>query len=276
MQQPEVEALEIRLVLQAIHERYGYDLRDYAQPSIQRRMRSALLSSGCDNLGVLLHRLLTEPDLFARVLDELTVQVSEVFRDPAFYRAFREHVVPLLRTYPLIKIWHAGCAGGEEVHAMAILLTETGLYSRSQIYATDLSNSALERAKQGMYPERSLALFESNYRLSGGTGEFADYYTAGYGRIAFHQALRQNVVFFQHDLVSDHTLGEMQVVFCRNVMIYFGQELRRRVVEKFGSALCRGGFLCLGSSERLQSDSERGVFDRFVPDAAIYRFRGSS
>jgi chemotaxis protein methyltransferase CheR len=274
MQPPEVEQIEIRLILQAIYERYGYDLRDYAVASISRRLRAALETSGLDNLGELQHRLLHEPELFVRILDDLTVQVSEMFRDPSFYCAFREQVVPLLRTYPLVKIWHAGCAGGEEVYATAILLKEAGLYPRAQIYATDLSTTALDRAKHGIYPEKTLALFEDNYRKGGGSGDFHAYYADAYGHIAFNESLRQNVVFFQHDLVSDHTLGEMQVVFCRNVMIYFGPELRRRVLEKLTSALCRGGFLCLGNSERLSTGDGRGDFDRFVPDTSIYRHRG--
>jgi chemotaxis protein methyltransferase CheR len=240
---------------------------------MERRLRAVLSSSGAPNLGELLHRVLIDHALFARVLDQLTVQVSEMFRDPAFYVAFREQVVPVLRTYPLIKIWHAGCAGGEEVYATAILLEEAGLSARSQIYATDLSASALARAKVGIYPARSAALFADNYHAAGGHGRLEDHCSSAYGNFAMKESLRRNVVFFQHDLVSDHTLGEMQVVFCRNVLLYFGPELRRRVLEKLASAVCRGGFLCLGATERLPENALASAFDGIDTRASIYRQR---
>lgn len=271
MHHTDIEELEIRLMLQAIHERYGYDLRDYAAASLGRRARALLASSGAGNFGELQHRLLVEPALFVRMLDELTVQVSEMFRDPPLYRVFRDQVVPLLKTYPLIKLWHAGCAGGEEVYATGILLAEAGLSARTQIYATDLSSNAIERAKLAIYPENQAARFAENYASAGGSRDFGEYISSAYGHVAIHESLRKNVVFFQHDLVSDHTLGEMQVVFCRNVLIYFGGELRSRVTAKLASALCRGGFLCLGWSERLP---ESEPFDMIVPGVPIYRFRG--
>jgi chemotaxis protein methyltransferase CheR len=201
--------------------------------------------------------------------------VSGMFRDPGFFLAFRRRVVPILRTYPHVKIWHAGCATGEEVYAMAILLAEESLYERCQIYATDVSARALESAREGVYDQGEVEDFEVRYRASGGRRRFHDYYSAAYGRIALKGALRKNVVFFQHDLVSDFDIGQVHVILCRNVLIYFGSALRDRVLEMFAGALCRGGFLCLGSSERLRSLHTRS-FDDFAPLERIYRNRGES
>jgi chemotaxis protein methyltransferase CheR len=271
----DIEEIEVRLVLEAINARYGYDFRDYSVDSMRRRVQAALARSGAGNLGLLQHRLLTEPHFFASLLDDLTVQVSEMFRDPSFYRAFREQVVPTLRTYPQLKIWHAGCAGGEEVYATAILLHEENLYDRTQIYATDMSGKAVEQAREGIYPAAQAELFSINYRQSGGKHRLADYYSSAYGHVAVHEKLKRNVVFFQHDLVSDYALGEMQVVFCRNVLIYFGESLRARVLGVFAESLCRGGFLCLGSSERVPP-ARADLFGDFASAERIYRRRGAS
>jgi len=268
---PEVEELEVRLMLEAIHARYGYDLRDYARPSMRRRMLAALARSEAANLGDLQHRLLADPGLFGVVLDHLMVQVSEMFRDPSFFLVFRREIVPLLRTYPLIKIWHAGCASGEEVYTTAILLAEEGLYDRTQIYATDLSGPALERAQEGVYSADLARRFAENYRAAGGTASLEAYLSSAYDQIAVRESLRRNIVFFQHNLVSDQPPGEMQVIFCRNVLIYFGGELRRRVVTKLAGGLCRGGFLCLGHSEQPPATLDGVVFLEHVAPERIYR-----
>jgi chemotaxis protein methyltransferase CheR len=268
----DVEELEIRLLLEAIHARYGYRFKDYAGGSMRRRVRAALARSGLEHLGELQHKILAEPEFFALVLDDLTVRVSEVFRDPSFYRAFREQVVPLLRTYPVLKIWHAGCASGEEVYTSAILLAEEDLYERAQIYATDVSAKALELARAGVYTEAQATSFESNYLESGGKARFESYYCRAYGRIAVRESLRKNIVYFQHDLASDYALGEMHVVFCRNVLIYFGEELRRHALATFGDCLGRGGFLCLGMNESLPPAS-RPLFAEFANKERIYKRR---
>ena len=269
----EADKLEIRLVLEAIHGRYGYDFRQYAEDSVGRRLKAAAAKVGAAHLGELQHRIIHEPAAFSAVLDLLTVRVTEMFRDPAFYRAFRQQVLPVLRTYPQLKIWHAGCASGEEVYTTAILLTEEGLYERSQIYATDMSLDAVAQAREGVYPDTLLAGFADNYRLAGGTRDFEAYFSRAYGRVSLLPALRQNVHFFQHDLVSDYSLGEMNLIFCRNVLIYFGQELRQRVFALFTDALARGGFLCLGASESLPA-SERGSYQELAPAERIFRRRG--
>lgn len=265
-----IEVVEVGLVLEAIRARYGYDFRGYAPESMRRRVRAALARSGARHLGDFQHRLLTEPAFFASIVNDLTVQVSGMFRDPPFYRAFRETVVPILRTYPQIKIWHAGCASGEEVYATAILLVEEDLYERTQIYATDVSQTALEHAREGVYAEAQAVDFSRNYADAGGKRRFDEYCTRGYGRIAVREGLRKHVVFFQHDLVTDYSLGEMNVIICRNVLIYFGAPLRERVVGMFGHGLCRGGFLCLGGSEALPG-THATAFAAFAPAERIYR-----
>jgi chemotaxis protein methyltransferase CheR len=266
----EVEALEIRLVLEAIYAQYGYDLRDYTTSSMNRRVMAALRNSGLAHLGELQHKLLTDREFFTTVLDALTVRVTELFRDPGFHLTFRERVVPLLRTYPRFKIWHAGCASGEEVYTSAILLTEENLYERSQIYATDISEQALEQARAGIFSEQDVQKFAQNYAQAGGTGRFEDYFSSGYGRMVVREALRRNIVFFHHDLVTDFALGEMHVIFCRNVLIYFGSALRDRVLGMIAGSLRHGGFLCLGQSESLPA-SAAAAFTDFSPRERIFR-----
>jgi len=270
--QDELEELEIHLLLQAIQAKYGYHFVDYAQGSMRRRVRAALTRSGLSHLGELQHRILLDPNFFASILDDLTVRVSELFRDPPFYRAFRERVVPILRTYPLLKIWHAGCASGEEVYTTAILLAEENLYERAQIYATDMSPKALEAARAGVYPEERALEFERNYLESGGKARLSAHFSHAYGRIAVREALRRNVVFFQHDLATDQALGEMHVVFCRNVLIYFGSPLRERVLSTFSGCLERSGFLCLGMNEGL-SPLAKETFTDFAERERIFRRR---
>jgi chemotaxis protein methyltransferase CheR len=270
----DVEELEIRLLLEAIYARYGYRFQDYAEGSMRRRVRAALARSGFRHLGELQHKLLVDPEFFASTLDDLTVRVTEVFRDPSFFRAFRDSVVPVLRTYPLLKIWLAGCASGEEVYTMAILLSEENLYERAQIYATDMSPKALEMAREGVYAETDAASFGQNYLESGGKLRLDEYYSSAYGRIVVKENLRRNIVFFQHDLASDYALGEMHVVFCRNVLIYFGAELRERALCTFRDCLGHGAFLCLGRNEGLPP-AAAAHFSAFSAAERIYRRRSS-
>jgi chemotaxis protein methyltransferase CheR len=266
-----IDALEVRLFLDAIQERYGYDFRDYSSSSIQRRVRAALAKSEAANLGDLQHRVLVEPAVFAAVLDTLTLQVTDLFRDSRFYMAFRQNVVPVLRTYPQVKIWHAGCATGEEVYSMAILLADEGLYERCQIYATDISVSAVEQARDGVYSESRLAAFAQSYLTAGGTGNFEKYYVKAYRNLIFNESLRRNMMFFQQDLVSDDAPGQMHVILCRNVMIYFNSELRTKVVNKLASALYRGGFLCLGKDEGLPVGAQPTHLEQLARER-IYRW----
>ncbi len=267
---PGHRAPEIQQVLEAIRARYGYDFSGYAPASMARRVLGALAKSGLASAGELEDKLRADPAFFARVLDDLTVRVSELYRDPDFYRAFRERVTPLLQGRPRLHIWLAGCAGGEEAYSLAILLQEADLYDRAQIYATDLSARALEQAQQGVYPVSSLTTFAENYRRSGGQGDLSGTYTLAYDRIAFRESLRRNISFFRHDLVGDRVFAEVQVIFCRNVLIYFGPELKQQVIAKFTQSLSAGGFLCLGGSERLSPSASRHYTD-FAADERIYR-----
>jgi chemotaxis protein methyltransferase CheR len=274
---PERSALEIEmeLLLDAIERRYGYDLRAYMPESMQRRLKAALARSGFSHFGELQHRLLHDPEWFSSLLDQLTVQVSEMFRDPPVYRALRERVAPVLRTYPTLKVWHAGCSAGEEVYATAILLEEEDLYERSQIYATDLSSKALELAKEGVYRQSDAARFGENYVDAGGTRRLADYYIAAYERIAMREGLKRNMVFFQHNLLEDYAIGEMNVIFCRNVLFYFEKDIRKHVLGMLAKGLRRGGFLCLGATETLP-EALSGDFGEFAPNERIYRRLGAT
>jgi chemotaxis protein methyltransferase CheR len=271
----EAERIEMGLVLDAIQRRYGYDLRQYVPETIERRLRSALARSGLKHFGELTHRLLHDDAWFPSLLDQLTVQVSDMFRDPPFYRVFRERVVPHLRTYPELKLWHAGCASGEEVYATAVLLTEEQLYERAQIYGTDVSAKAIESAKAGVYSQDQALAFAKNHAQSGATRPFEEFVIAGYGRVAMREELRRNLVFFQHNLATDHAIGEMNVIFCRNVLIYFDRELRRRAVELFAAGLRRGGFLCLGATEAMPPEAS-GSFSDFAPRERIFRRVGTA
>jgi chemotaxis protein methyltransferase CheR len=267
---PADDIAEVRAFLDAIWTRYGYDLRGYAPASIARRVSAALAKTGAADIGELQARCLATPALFADVLEHLTVQVSEMFRDPGFFRAIRTRLTLYLRTYPRLDIWVCGCAGGEEAYSLAILLREEGLYDRCQIYATDLSPHAIARAKAGIYSGDIAATGARNYPQAGGTGAFVAYHTAAYDHIAMPESLRKNILFFQHDLVNDHVFGEMQLVLCRNVFIYFGRELQDNVLRKLAAGLRPGGFLCLGASERLPVFAAP-LLDDFAPDERIYR-----
>jgi chemotaxis protein methyltransferase CheR len=264
------DAEDTRAFLDAIYARYGYDLRGYAAASIRRRVAAALSKAGLTDVGELRARCLEAPGFFAEVLESLTVKASDMFRDPAFFRTLCSRLTPMLRTYPRLDIWVCGCATGEEAYSLAILLCEAGLYDRCQIYATDLSPRALACAKTGVYPLASVSSFGESYRQAGGTSQFASYYTAAYDRIAIREQIRSNIVFFEHDLVNDYPFGQMQVVLCRNVMIYFGRELQDKVLGKLAAGLRPGGFLCLGASERLPR-SAAPWFEDFAPDERIYR-----
>jgi chemotaxis protein methyltransferase CheR len=269
-------AAEVAALLEDIRERYGYDLLGYNATSMARRVAAALARLGIASVAALRSQVVADPELFATVLEHLTVRVSEMFRDPDFYKVFRARVVPILRTYPLLRIWHAGCANGDEAYASAVLLDEEGLYDRCQIYATDLNPRALERARLGTFPAARLEGFSQNYVDAGGRGSLLDHCTVGYGQVTMRESLRRHLHFFHHDLVSDHVFGEMHVVFCRNVLIYFGADLRQRVLAKLCASLCHGGFLCLGSSEQLWRSTARPPLATFDAAARIYRHDGAT
>ncbi len=271
VEQVDTERLEIDLLLEAIFRRYGYDFRSYARASIERRIRQFLSQSGCNTVAELTSRVLHDQELFSRLARYFSISVTELFRDPSVYLSVRENVVPLLRTWPNFKVWHAGCATGEEVYSLAIVLKEEGVYPRATIYATDFNDEALEKARDGIYPIDRLQEATRNYQLSGGKGSFAEYYHARYGAVQMDPALKQRVTFSVHNLASDQVFGEMHLVFCRNVLIYFNRELQNRALGLFTESLVRGGFLCLGSKEDLRFSDVSSMYEIVDSKARIYR-----
>jgi chemotaxis protein methyltransferase CheR len=267
--------IELPLLLEAVYRKYHYDFRGYAAASLKRRLTQAMERFGCQRLSQLQDRLLHEAALFPALLDFLTVQVSEMFRDPAYFRALREKVVPLLRTYPSLKIWVAGCSTGEEVYSMAILLQEEGLLERSLIYATDINAGALERAQSGIYDAARIGGFTENHRKSGARSSLSDYYTAAYGKAVFDKSLKTNVVFADHSLSTDSTFSEVQLVSCRNVLIYFDRQLQDRVLGLFRDSLCRKGFLGLGAKESLRFSRHSYAFSDFAVGDKIFQKEAS-
>ncbi len=265
--------IELRLLLEAIYLRYQHDFRHYAVASLRRRLSRALEYFELESLSALQERVLRDGAWLQRLLPFLTVQVSEMFRDPPFFRALRDEVLPRLRTYPSPKIWVAGCANGEEVYALAILLREAGLLDRTVVYATDVSPEALRRAEAGIYELDRIAQFSASYVAAGGRASLSDYYTAAYGAAAFDRALRRNVVFTDHSLATDQVFAEVQLVTCRNVLIYFDRELQDRAVGLFRDALCPHGYLGLGSGETLRFSRHGAAFEPFAPDLRLYRRR---
>jgi chemotaxis protein methyltransferase CheR len=251
--------------LEAIHTRYHYDFRHYALASVKRRLRAAQTALEIDGLQSLERSVLADPALFTKLLQYLTVQTTEMFRDPSFFATMRGQVAPVLMTYPSLKIWIAGCSTGEELYSMSILLREEGLLDRSIIYATDINPESLRRAEAGIYPVARAPIFTQNHRASGGKGSLSDYYSAAYGSIVFDRSLRKNVVFSDHSLATDSVFAEVQVVSCRNVLIYFDRTLQDRALGLMKDALCRRGFLGLGTKESVRFSSYASFFDEVVP-----------
>jgi len=270
-----VEDIEIRLLLEAMFVRYHYDFRHYSMASLKRRIKQARQQLGFASFSAMQERLLYEPSMLPKLLRYLTVQVSEMFRDPDYFRAIREKVVPHLRTYPSLKVWIAGCSEGEELYSFAILFREEGLEDRTIFYATDINQEALQAAEAGIYGVDRIQLFTENHRKSGGKSSLSDYYQAAYGRVSFDRTLRQNVVFSDHSLVTDAAFGEMNLISCRNVMIYFDRTLQDHAVGLFSESLSRKGFLGLGSKESLRFSRHSDDFEEFDRDERIYQRRAA-
>ncbi|MGN7294457.1 CheR family methyltransferase [Rhizobium sp. SAFR-030] len=266
-----IEDIEIRLLLEALYVRYHYDFRNYAMASVKRRLRQAREHLGFPTISALQERVLHDETMLPRLLGYLTVQVSEMFRDPSYFRAIRETVVPHLKTYPSLKIWIAGCSGGEELYSFVILFREEGLEERTIFYATDINQDALRTAEAGVYGLDRLQLFTENHRKSGGKSSLSDYYSTGYDRATFDRSLRERVVFSDHSLVTDAVFGEMHLVSCRNVMIYFDRPLQDRAIGLFKDSLSRKGFLGLGAKESLRFSDHAGAFNEFVREEKIYQ-----
>ncbi len=266
-----LEEIEIELLLEAIFHRYGYDFRQYAKASLKRRISQRMQRAGVSRIADLIPLMLHDKAFFDCFLKDMSVTVTDMFRDPAFFEALRAQVIPVLKTYPFIKIWHAGCATGEEVYSLAIMLREEGLYERTQIYATDYNNHSLAVAKEGIYPLKRIQQYSDNYIRAGGKGSFSDYYHARYGAAKMHDALKEHVTFANHNLVSDGVFGEMQLVICRNVLIYFDQQLQNRVLTLLHDSLSPRGFLCLGTKESLRFSTVEHRFEAEVEEQKIYK-----
>jgi chemotaxis protein methyltransferase CheR len=268
--------IELRLLIDAIYHLYHYDFRAYAAASLRRRMKAAMARFDCQSLSRLQDRVMHEPAVFPALLDYLTVQVSEMFRDPAYFHALREQVVPLLRTYPSLKIWVAGCSAGEEAYSLAILLHEEGLLHKTLIYGTDINPHSLHKAAAGIYDSARIAGFTENHHKSGARSSLSDYYTAAYGSAVFDKSLRDHMVFSDHSLATDSVFAEVQLVSCRNVMIYFDRSLQDRALGLFHEALCRNGFLGIGSKESLQFSSRGAEFAALVREQRIFQKRDAA
>ena len=271
MDNRENEKIEIELLIQAIYLKYGYDFRDYSKASRRRRILGRLSKSGLSTISEMQHKLLHDPVFFEKLLLDLTVNVSEMFRDPSFFKAVRKTVAPELKKLPFVKVWHAGCSTGEEVYSMAILLREEGIPDTSTIYATDVNEAVLAEAKKGVFPIDKMKDYTRNYKMTGGPASFADYYTARYDHTIVDRGLRKNIVFSDHNLVTDGVFGEMDLIICRNVLIYFNRDLQDRVFGLFADSLRVGGFLCLGSKETMMFSKHAKHFESVVKKEKIYR-----
>jgi len=267
----DLEMVEIHLLTEGIYRHYGFDFRDYSLPSMRRRIWKRVYAEGLSTIAGLLEKVLHDSACMERLLLDLSINTTAMFRDPSFYLAFRRKVVPLLRTYPFVRIWHAGCSTGEEVYSMAILLTEEGLYDRCRIYATDINEAVLQRAKDGIFPVSSMQENTSNYIAAGGGGTFSEYYTARYDYAIFRPSLRENVVFAQHNLVTDSSFNHFNVIFCRNVLIYFNNTLQERVQKLFLNSLEIFGVLGLGKKESVRFTSVADCFDELDGEERLYR-----
>lgn len=267
----DLERVEIDLLLEGIYRHYGFDFRSYASSSIKRRLWKRIQAEGLETISALQERVLHNEAAMERLLLDLSITVSAMFRDPGFYLAFREKVVPILRTYPFIRLWHAGCSTGEEVYSMAILLLEEGLYERARLYATDINEAVLQRARDGIYPVDRMQEYTQNYLRAGGKRSFSEHYTAKYDGALFSPALRHNIVFSQHNLVTDRSFAECNVILCRNVMIYFDRKLQEQVHQLFYESLPVYGILALGSKESLRSSKFENCYEAVDGREKIYR-----
>jgi len=252
MSSKDISELEISLLLEAVYQKYGYDFRQYSRAHINRRIRNRMMLSGLEEVSQIQTKVLRDETFAHELLQDLSITVTEMFRDKDFYKSLRDNVIPVLKTYPFIKIWHAGCATGEEAYSMAIVLHEEGLYDRATIYATDFNQHALNRAKEGIFSNSMMREYTLNYQLSGGKESFSNYYASNYGNIIMNQSLKKNIVWANHNLVTDGVFAEVHLILCRNVLIYFDNTLQNKVQKLFYESLINGGILCLGTKEGLR------------------------
>ena len=279
MKQEEIlenQDIEIRLLIEAIYQKYGYDFRNYSHAHLKRRILNRFEQSGLKSISEMNNKVLYERDFVDQLLMDLSITVTEMFRDPTFYKAVRQSVLPVLRSNPFVKIWHAGCASGEEVYSMAIMLREEGLLHKTQIYATDFNPLIIEHARKATYPVSRIKEFTVSYQKAGGKRSFSDYYTANDESAKLNDNLKKNIVFANHNLVTDSVFAELNMVVCRNVLIYFNKELQDKVIGLFKDSMSGGGFLCLGSKENLQFSIHNDSFEPVVEQERVYIKKYSS
>ena len=267
----EIEELEVHMLLSVIEEVYGYDFKDYSRASLKRRLLKQVKENNLNHISQLLPKVLHEPFFFSKLVEQISVTVTQMFRDPEFFLALKKTVFDRLRTYPFINIWHAGCATGEEVYSMAIMLKEEGLYDRAHIYATDINSTSLEIAKKGLYELENFKQFVKNYIEAEGKNSFSDYYTATEKYVELSDSLKKNLTFTQHNLVTDGCFGEMNLIICRNVLIYFNNRLQNRVQELFYKSLTHRGFLALGTKETLDFTAVADKYSTLDSTFRIYQ-----
>ncbi|MBV8305484.1 MAG: protein-glutamate O-methyltransferase CheR [Acidimicrobiia bacterium] len=267
----ELEAVEIDLLAEGIYEAYGFDFRRYSRPSFRRRVWRRVEAEGLNSISGLLERVLHDPLAMKRLVADLSVNVSAMFRDPGFFRVFRDKVVPQLRTYPFLRVWNAGCATGEETLSVAILLKETGLYDRTRLYATDMNDETLDQARSRAYPIGKMREYTANYIQAGGIRSFSEYYVADGDRVVFQSSLADNIVFAQHNLVTDRSFNEFHVIMCRNVMIYFDRDLQEHVHKLLYESLTPFGVLGLGSRESVEFSGNADAYEALDDTERLYR-----
>ena len=270
-QRDDVDEIELALLLEGVYRRYGFDFREYAPASLRRRVWRRVHAEGLSTISALQDKLLHDSACMERLLLDLSINVTAMYRDPTFYVTFREKVVPLLRTYPFTRIWVAGCSTGEEVYSLAILLAEEGVYDRTRIYATDINESVLDGARAGVFPLDKMREYTENYIKAGGQRAFSEYYLAKYDGAQFQRSLVENVVFAQHNLVSDRSFNEFNVVVCRNVMIYFDRALQDRVHRLFYESLTMFGVLALGAKESIKFSPFEDRFEDLDANERLYK-----
>jgi chemotaxis protein methyltransferase CheR len=263
--------IEVKLFIEAVFLRYKYDFRQYGLASVKRRLSSAMIAHNIPTVTALQEKILYEPEFFTAILQYMTISTTEMFRDPAYFKAFREKVIPYLKSYSSIKIWVAGCSTGEEAYSFAIIFKEEGLFDRVMIYATDINPVILERAKAGIYKLEDMKKNSMNYQQSGGKLSLSDYYSANYNAVAIDPELKKNIVFADHSLATDSVFSEVQFVSCRNVLIYFDKALQNRAVHLFHDSLSMKGFLGIGSKESLKFSSLENAFENWSTSERIYR-----
>lgn len=268
---PDPEDIELESFVRALRERHGYDFSGYAPASLKRRVLAYVQGNGHENIGSLTSRMLRDDALIPQLIAGLSVPVSDMFRNPSVFKLLREEVLPVLASYPRINIWQAGCASGEEVYSLAILLEEAGLYDRSLIYATDFNDTALARAQEGIFAAKDARNYSENYLASGGTRSLSDYYHARYERIKLDESLKRNISFANHNLVADGVFCEAHLILCRNVLIYFTHALQNQVLGLFRDSLVRGGFLCLGNRESIEFSPAAKAFGTVNANARVFR-----